>query len=165
MNSVIDFLGDPLHADPPPEGVTERFLQHARRPACNQPLDQPSGRARGVGSCGDAITVFLRVRDDRITAIGLVPEGCIYTVVCASALGVLARGRSLEAALKITPEDVAAELDGLPPDHLHCAALAVNTMGEAIDDHYQRIWGRPSADEAPAAAGEDADHHGNLRSA
>jgi nitrogen fixation NifU-like protein len=53
----------------------------------------------------------------------------------------LAFGRTLEEALKITPEDVAKELDGLPDDHMHCASLVVNTLGEAIDDFYQKVWG------------------------
>ena len=53
----------------------------------------------------------------------------------------LVKGRTLEKALTLTPEAVAEELGGLPEDHTHCAALAVNTLGEAIDAFYQTQWG------------------------
>ncbi|MBW2107249.1 MAG: iron-sulfur cluster assembly scaffold protein [Deltaproteobacteria bacterium] len=69
------------------------------------------------------------------------PEGCVYTVASGSALTELARGNSLDEALKITPQDVATELGGLPKDHMHCAVLAVNTLGEAIENYYQQVWG------------------------
>jgi nitrogen fixation NifU-like protein len=104
-------------------------------------LPAANGYAKGVGICGDAIEVYLSVQDQRITDIRHDPHGCTYTVACGSAMTHLAHGRSLEDALKITPEDVAAELKGLPEDHMHCASLAVNTLGEAIDDFYQKVWG------------------------
>jgi nitrogen fixation NifU-like protein len=52
-------------------------------------------------------------------------------------MSVLASGRSVNDALKLQPEDVVEELEGLPDDHLHCARLAVNTLGEAIAEYYR----------------------------
>jgi len=59
----------------------------------------------------------------------------------------LARNRTLKQALEITPQDVEAELGGLTEDHLRCAHLAVNTLGEAIADCYmqQRASSQPPA--------------------
>ena len=89
---------------------------------------------RGLGG-----RVFIKVKGDTITDIKAMPHGCLYTVVCASALGDLAQGRSLdEGLLQLEPEDIEKELGGLPEDHKHCARLAVNTLGEAIADHYRR---------------------------
>jgi nitrogen fixation NifU-like protein len=66
-------------------------------------------------------------------------ESLSYTsIACASAMSELARNCKLEQALEISPQDVEAELGGLPEDHLHCARLAVNTLGEAIADCYRR---------------------------
>lgn len=62
-----------------------------------------------------------------------------YTLVCASAMSELAKGRNLDQALELEPQDVVAALGGLPQDHLHCARLAVNTLGEAIADYYGKI--------------------------
>jgi nitrogen fixation NifU-like protein len=50
----------------------------------------------------------------------------------------MAKGKSLEDALRLQPQDIDTLLGGLPSDHLHCARLAVNSLGEAIDDYYRR---------------------------
>jgi nitrogen fixation NifU-like protein len=92
-----------------------------------------------VGKCGDAIEVSLLVEAGTIADIKVLPRGCVYTLVCASAMSELAKGRRLDQALEIEPHDVAAVLGGLPEDHLHCARLAVNTLGEAIADYYGRL--------------------------
>jgi nitrogen fixation NifU-like protein len=84
--------------------------------------------------------VFLRVQEDTIKEIRCRYRGCQYTQACASAVGKLAQGRTLAQALQLAPADVVAELGSLPEDHLHCARLAVNTLGEAIDDYYQKRW-------------------------
>jgi nitrogen fixation NifU-like protein len=122
-------------------GLSPRFLRHANFPLGNQPLTHADGTASGVGSCGDRITVQIRVEDDCLREIRALPAGCVYTVACASALCGLAMERPLNEALELQPESVAAALGGLPPDHLHCARLAVNTMGEAIDAYLQKQWG------------------------
>jgi len=41
--------------------------------------------------------------------------------------------------LELEPHDVVTALGGLPEDHLHCARLAVNTLGEAIADYYSKV--------------------------
>jgi nitrogen fixation NifU-like protein len=104
-------------------------------------IPEAEGKATGVGVCGDSIEIFLSIQNQIIENIGQIPHGCTYTVACGSALSLLVKGKSLEAALTVTPEDVATELGGLPDDHMHCASLAVNTLGEAIDDYYRKIWG------------------------
>ena len=121
--------------------LSDRFIRHANLPMHMGEFPGADGKAKGVGSCGDVIEVYLSINDQQITDIKYVPHGCIYTVACGSAMSLLVNGKSLEKALKITPEDVAKELDGLPEDHMHCASLAVNTLGEAIDDFYQKEWG------------------------
>jgi nitrogen fixation NifU-like protein len=67
--------------------------------------------------------------------IKVFPHGCVYTLVCASAMSELAKGRDLDQALELDPEEVVAALGGLPKDHMYCARLAVNTLGEAIADY------------------------------
>jgi len=130
------------HGDHDPHVLSQRFTEHANQPRYLGTLPDANGRATGVGVCGDSIEVSLSVDGQRITDIRHSPRGCTYTVACGSAMCHLACGRTLEELLWLTPEDVAAELDGLPDDHMHCASLAINTLGEAIDDYYQKIWGR-----------------------
>jgi nitrogen fixation NifU-like protein len=127
--------------DNDPHLLNEQFIVHANQPRHMGTLSDANGYAKGVGVCGDAIEVYLSINSRKITDIRHAPQGCTYTVACGSAMSHLAYGRTLAQALKITPDDVAKELDGLPEDHMHCAALAVNTLGEAIDDYYQKVWG------------------------
>ena len=128
----------PSHDNPLPGQVDQRFLAHAQCPHNLGILSDATGQATEVGQCGDSVDVFIKVEGDTITDLKAMPHGCVYTVVCASALGDLAQGRSLDEALLLEPEDIEKELGGLPEDHKHCARLAVNTLGEAIADHYRR---------------------------
>ena len=127
--------------DNDPHLLNEQFIVHANQSKHMGTLSHANGYAKGVGICGDAIEVYLSINDRKIADITHAPQGCTYTVACGSAMSHLVYGRTLTQALKITPEDVAKELDGLPKDHMHCASLAVNTLGEAIDDYYQKVWG------------------------
>jgi nitrogen fixation NifU-like protein len=118
-----------------------RFRLHARAPRNLGCCASPSASATAVGSCGDKLRVDLRIEADTLEEVRCTPEGCIYTQACASAMSVLATGRSVEQALTLQPQDVADELEGLPEDHMHCARLAVNTLGEAIAEYYRRHFG------------------------
>lgn len=117
-----------------PDG--SRFWRYTRTPANAGVCTHINASATGVGSCGDKVRVDLRIENDVLVEVGFKPEGCVYTLACASAMSSLAQGRTIDEALKLQPEDVASELDGLPDDHMHCARLAVNTLGEAIAEYY-----------------------------
>jgi nitrogen fixation NifU-like protein len=121
-----------------PGKVGEQFLRVARYPQNIGSLDHPSGQGSAVGKCGDSIEVSLKIESGAIADIKVFPQGCVYTLVCASAMSELAKGRDLDQALELEPHHVAKALGGLPEDHLHCARLAVNTLGEAIADYYRR---------------------------
>jgi nitrogen fixation NifU-like protein len=123
---------------PVPGKVGEQFLCLARYPKNIGFINNPSGKGTATGQCGDSIEVSLRIETGAITDIKVFPRGCIYTLVCASAMSELAKGRNLEQALELEPHDVVTALGGLPEDHLHCARLAVNTLGEAIADYYHQ---------------------------
>jgi nitrogen fixation NifU-like protein len=147
MATEIEFTENG-HNDHPPHLLDERFYVHANQPRHMGGISKPEGKATGVGVCGDSIEIYLSIQNQAIVNIGQIPHGCIYTVACGSAVSQLVCGKSLEDALVVTPEAVAAELGGLPEDHMHCASLAVNTLGEAIDDYYRKAWGnRPKSDQ------------------
>jgi len=118
--------------------LNSHFARHANLPSNIGTIANPSGRALGVGQCGDSIEVALRTEGERIAEIRCLPCGCAFTIACASAMSELARNRTLEQALDISPEDIEAELGKLPEDHLHCARLAINMLGEAVAEVYRR---------------------------
>lgn len=152
MDDISDHLEKALSAKLAPQ-----FWCHAQRPQNTGSFTEADGQGSAVGSCGDSLNVFLKINEERIEGIRQTPNGCVYTVACGSAMSVLAKGRLIEAALKIEPQDVEAVLGGLPDDHRHCARLAVNTLGEAIADYYHRRQIGPKAvtsRSATTAAGE-----------
>ena len=120
-----------------PTALAEAFYRHARAPRHAGCLENPHGRAKGVGICGDSIELTLRLQGETIVEVGHCPVGCDYTIACASAVSMLAIGKTLEESLQIQPADVERELGGLPEDHLHCARLAVNTLGDAVADAFR----------------------------
>jgi len=118
--------------------VSERFVEHVKFPKNMGTLAFANASAKVIGSCGDAMEVQLRIVGKTICDIKCVPDGCLYTRVCASAMSEQVKGRVIESALEVDPEDVADALGGLPEDHMHCARLAVNTLAEAVGNYFQQ---------------------------
>lgn len=122
----------------PQDGFSKQFLDHMHHPRHQGELIDPSGKGRMIGQCGDSISVDIHVTRGRIDDIRVLPAGCAYTLVCSSAMCILAHGKGLDEALRLDSEDIVREVGGLPDDHLHCARLALNALGEAIVDHMER---------------------------
>jgi nitrogen fixation NifU-like protein len=110
-------------------------------------LDPCDGCAALTGGCGDTMEITLRVRDGVVAEIAFLTDGCGATVACGSAVTRLALGRGIEEALDITQLDILALLNGLPPNHLHCAALATETLVAALTDHLERSSATMARDE------------------
>jgi len=112
-------------------------LQEARQPQNMGVMLDPDGHALVCGPCGDIMEMFLRVRDSRIEIVAFMTDGCGPTVACGSMLTKMAQGKSLEEAAAIEAADLIVALDGLPPEHIHCATLAVSTLHDALADRQQ----------------------------
>lgn len=101
----------------------------------------PDANAQGVygdPSCGDALIIFLKVNDNIIDEISYLVFGCCASIATSSMTSVLAKGKSLEDALKITDEDIIEALDGLPETKKHCSNLGVSALRNAIANYYER---------------------------
>jgi nitrogen fixation NifU-like protein len=107
-------------------------LKEARQPRNMGIMLDPDGYALVCGPCGDTMEMFLRVQDSRIEVAAFMTDGCGPTVACGSMLTRMARGKSLTEAAAIEAADLIIALDSLPPEHVHCATLAVNTLLQAI---------------------------------
>lgn len=83
--------------------------------------------------CGDALQLSLRITDGRITHARFLAYGCPPTIVCGSALASTLEGKTLEEAAMITRQDVINLIGGLPARKHHAAALAVETLREALE--------------------------------
>lgn len=99
--------------------------------------------ADGVGTvgnpvCGDMMTIYIKVKDNRIADIKFKTFGCGAAVATSSMITELSKGKTLEEAMKITRTDVADSLGGLPPIKMHCSNLAADALHEAIRDYQKK---------------------------
>jgi nitrogen fixation NifU-like protein len=103
--------------------------------------------ADGVGTvgnpvCGDMMTIYIKVKDNRLTDIKFKTYGCGSAIATSSMVTDIAMGKTLEEALKITRADVADQLGGLPPVKMHCSNLAADALHAAIEDYYKKQKGK-----------------------
>jgi nitrogen fixation NifU-like protein len=99
--------------------------------------------ADGVGTvgnpvCGDLMTIYIKVKDNRLEDIKFKTFGCGSAIATSSMITELAKGKTLEEGLKITRGNVADELGGLPPVKMHCSNLAADALHAAIQDYYKK---------------------------
>jgi len=92
----------------------------------------------GDPSCGDYLTVYLKVKDNRIEEISYLVFGCCASIATSSMMSVLAKGKTLEEALNITEEDIIQALDGLPENKVHCSNLGVSALRSAIENYLNK---------------------------
>ena len=103
--------------------------------------------ANGVGEvgnplCGDMMTIYLKIEDEQIKDIKFQTFGCGSAIAVSSMLTEIAKGKSIDAAKKITNKDVAEALEGLPKDKLHCSNLGADALQVAIKDYEDRLSGK-----------------------
>jgi len=118
---------------------TEKVMDHFRNPRNMGEIPD----ADGVGTvgnpvCGDLMTIYIKVNDDRIEDIKFKTFGCGAAIATSSMITELARGKTLDEALKISRGDVADNLGGLPPIKMHCSNLAADGLHAAIQDYLKK---------------------------
>ena len=82
--------------------------------------------------CGDRLRLSLRLRDGKIEAARFLAYGCPPTIACGSVLALMLEGMTTDEASRLTRQDIARALDGLPARKQHAAALAVETLNAAL---------------------------------
>jgi nitrogen fixation NifU-like protein len=125
--------------DVPQIGYSKKVMDHFMNPRNVGSIENPDGVGRvGNPVCGDLMEVSIRVEDGIITDVKFKTFGCGSAIATASMVTELAKGKTLEEADRITRQDVADELEGLPPKKMHCSNLAADALHEAIEDYRQR---------------------------
>ena len=109
-------------------------LAEARQPHNMGVMETFDGYGLVTGPCGDTMEFFLQLDGDRVARATFMTDGCGPTVACGSMLSRMVEGKSLATGAAIEAADVIIALDGLPPEHIHCATLAVETLQQAIAD-------------------------------
>ena len=118
---------------------SQKVLEHFKNPHNMGEIPD----ADGVGTvgnpvCGDLMTIYIKVKDNRIFDIKFKTFGCGAAIATSSMTTDLAKGKTLEEAMKITRSDVAENLGGLPPIKMHCSNLAADGLHAAIEDYLKK---------------------------
>ena len=118
---------------------SEKVLDHFRNPRNVGEIENADGIGTvGNPVCGDMMSVQIKVEDDRIKDIKFRTFGCGAAIATTSMTTELAKGKTLDEAMKITRKEVADELGGLPPVKMHCSNLAADALHEAIKDYREK---------------------------
>ncbi len=121
------------------EGYSEKVMEHFANPRNVGEIKDADGIGKvGNPVCGDLMWIYIKVKDNRIEDIKFKTFGCGAAIATSSMITEMAKGKTLEEAMKITRKDVADALDGLPPIKMHCSNLAAEGLHAAIEDYLEK---------------------------
>jgi len=115
---------------------SEKVMDHFSNP--RNVGDMPD--ADGIGTegnpvCGDVMKIYIKVKDNKITDAKFQTFGCGAAIAVSSMVTEMAKGMTLDEAMKITKSSLAEALDGLPPQKMHCSNLGADALHKAIEDY------------------------------
>ena len=116
---------------------TDKVQQHFLTPQNVGEIDKPSGTG-DVGSlaCGDALKLTLKIdANDIIIDAKFKTFGCASAIASSSVLTEMVKGLAVDEAAKITNEDIAQALGGLPKEKMHCSVMGREALEAAIADY------------------------------
>ncbi|MDI6655086.1 MAG: iron-sulfur cluster assembly scaffold protein [Candidatus Hydrothermarchaeota archaeon] len=118
---------------------SDKLIEHFRNPRNMGRMENPDGVGKaGNPVCGDVMYLYIKVKDNKINDIKFETFGCAAAIGTSSMITEMARGKTLEEAIKISKQDVEGELGGLPPIKRHCSNLAADTLRKAIEDYLSK---------------------------
>ena len=118
---------------------SETVMDHFMNPRNVGEIDDPDGIGEvGNPICGDMMTFYIKVKDNRLEDVRFKTFGCGAAIAVSSMISDLAKGKTLDEALNISNKDVAEQLGGLPKHKLHCSNLGADALHKAIEDYLSR---------------------------
>jgi nitrogen fixation NifU-like protein len=120
--------------------------------------------ADGIGEegnpvCGDMMTFYIKVKDDRIEDVKFKTFGCGAAIAVSSMVSEMAKGKTLDEVMAITPASVADQLEGLPKQKLHCSNLGAQALHRAIDNYREKQAKLKGEKYNPMAASDESEHN------
>jgi nitrogen fixation protein NifU and related proteins len=122
---------------------TKEVMEHFQNPRnVGEIPDADAVGQAGNMRCGDLMWIYLKVGRNPdgkpfIDDIKFKTLGCAAAIATSSKATELAKGKTVEEALKMTNNDIAAALGGLPSMKLHCSVLAMDALKEAVYVYYR----------------------------
>lgn len=115
---------------------SDKVMDHFTNPRNVGEIENADGIGEeGNPVCGDMMTFYIKVNDNKLEDVKFKTFGCGAAIAVSSMVSEMAKGMTLEEAEKITPEQVARELEGLPKNKFHCSNLGAQALQKAIEDY------------------------------
>jgi len=118
---------------------SQKVMDHFMNPRNVGEIENPDGVGEeGNPVCGDMMTFYIKVKDNRLEDVKFQTFGCGAAIAVSSMVSEMAKGKTLEEVMKITPQLVADELEGLPKNKFHCSNLGAQALHKAIDNYLSK---------------------------
>lgn len=119
---------------------SKEVMKHFLNPKNMGVIKNPDGIGKvGNPVCGDIMWVYIKVdKNDKIKDIKFKTFGCAAAIAVSSMLTVLAKGKKIDVAEKLSIKDIAKSLKGLPPIKMHCSDMAIDALKLAIKEYRKR---------------------------
>ena len=118
---------------------SEKVMEHFQNPRNVGVIKDADGVGQvGNPICGDMMSFYIKVKDNRLEDVKFQTFGCGAAIAVSSMVSEMAKGKTIEEALKITNRSVAKELGGLPKNKLHCSNLGADALRKAIEDYLEK---------------------------
>jgi nitrogen fixation NifU-like protein len=115
---------------------SEKVMDHFTNPRNVGVMEDADGIGEeGNPVCGDAMKLFIKVKDNVITEIKFQTFGCASAIAVSSMVTEIAKGMTLDEAMNVSKQSLADALDGLPPQKMHCSNLGAAALHKAIEDY------------------------------
>lgn len=125
----------------PAEVYTDTTIEHFMCPRnVGSMIDADGEGTYGDPDCGDSLTIYIKVKNDIIEDISFLVFGCVGAIATSSMTTVLAKGKTIEEAKKLTDDDIVEALGGLPENKKHCSNMGVKALNSAIEDYLMKTY-------------------------
>jgi len=125
--------------DSPVIFYNETVIDHFTNPRNVGEMTDADGYALiGDPSCGDQMKLWIKVKKNKIIDIKFKSFGCPGAIATSSMATVLAMGKTLSEAKRLTDDDVVIALGGIPANKKHCSLMGVGALLEAIKDYERK---------------------------
>ncbi len=89
--------------------------------------------------CGDIMELYIKVEDGVIVDAKFKTFGCGAAIASSSMVTEIVKGKRVEEALKLSSDEVAQALDGLPAVKMHCSVLGAEALRKAVEDYHNKV--------------------------
>ena len=121
---------------------SEKVMDHFQNPRNVGEIKDADGVGEiGNPTCGDMMTFYVKVKDNKLEDVKFKTFGCGAAIAVSSMVSEMAKGKTIDEAMKITNASVAQELGGLPPNKMHCSNLGADALHRAIEDYKKKQGG------------------------